>query len=477
MSTPLKPTTNSLPTVLLFGRANVGKSTLFNKLIGRSQALVADRPGTTRDPNRAVAEWQGARFNLIDAGGIIDESILARPAKRMSATSDDIDVQVQAMARQAITQADVIVFVGDSKTGPLQQDTVMARLVKRLVTSQPVIAVANKADTQTLRTRGGEFFSLGLGEPLAVSAASGSGTGDLLDRIAAALPAHAKSQPESESEPETEPESIRVVVIGKPNVGKSSLFNALLGSKTAIVSAAAHTTREPQDATVEYNGTRITFTDTAGLVRNQSAARDDELVSGGMSKTVTALKRADIALLLLDITQGASHFEAQLASDILESGVNAIIVGNKWDLAEVKDTKAYRGLIYRNLPFLTWAPVVFLSAKNKTKIKPLLQTIHDSHSARTAQLSEEQLDEFLRSAVRHASPLANRKQRGIMKHKLPRPHLQRLEQTSTNPPHFHLHAKAKLGIKETYITYLKNRLRDTFHLVGTPIEITVTEQR
>lgn len=479
MSTPLTPLNNNLPTVLLFGRANVGKSTLFNKLTGRAQALVADRPGTTRDPNRAVAEWQGVRFNIIDAGGIVDENVLAGKAKRKrqrAAAPDDIDAQIQTAARDAITHADVIAFVADTKTGALQQDTVMARLVKRLATDkQTIISVANKADTPATRARAGEFFSLGFGEPLAVSAASGSGTGDLLDRITQALtPERTPPQhPQHEAIEPTEP--IRVVVLGKPNVGKSSLFNALLGSARAIVSKEAHTTREPQDATVTWNDRVITFTDTAGLVRNQSAARDDELVAGGMSKTVAALKRADIALLLIDVTSGASHFEAKLASDIIESGVNAIIVGNKWDLIEDKDPNAYRALIYRHLPFLTWAPVIFLSAKHKTKLKLLLGAIADSYHARTARLDEKALREFLAGAVRHAAPLSNRKQRGIMKHKMPKPQLTKLEQVSSDPPRFLLHAKAKLGIKKNYITYLENRLREQFNLIGTPVEVVVEE--
>lgn len=481
MSTPLIPIENQLPTVLLFGRANVGKSTLFNKLIGRSQALVADIPGTTRDPNRAIAEWQGVRFNLIDAGGIVDENVLVGKAKRKQlkiGDPNDIDTQIQAAARAAIKTATVIVFVADTKVGPLQQDTVMARFVRRLITDQQtVIPVANKADTPALRAQTGAFFALGFGEPTAVSAASGSGTGDLLDRIVTALPAQDSEAEDAETIAPRLPRPIRVVVLGKPNVGKSSLFNALLGTKAAIVSGQAHTTREPQDATVEWQGHTITFTDTAGLVRNQSAARDDELVRAGMSKTVTALKRADIAILLLDIAEGASHFEAQLANDIIESGINAIIVGNKWDLAETKSSDSYRMIIYRHLPFLTWAPIIFLSAKNKTKIKLLLQTILDSHRARTAQLSEAELEEFLKSAVRHAAPLANRKQRGIMKHRLPRPHLKELEQIATDPPRFRLDLKAKKGIKGTYITYLENRLRDKFKLVGTPVKVIVEEEK
>ena len=306
-----------------------------------------------------------------------------------------------------------------------------------------------------------------------MSAASGSGTGDLLDVVVRELQ---KMPPKHELPLGADRPPIRVVIIGKPNVGKSSLLNALMNEDAVIVSPLPHTTREPQDITIVYRETPLTFVDTAGIVKAQSKALQDNLIKAGIGKSLSALKKADIALLMIDIAEELSHQETKLADEILQSGVSVIIVANKWDNISDKDTKTYTRAIYSTLPFVQWAPIVFLSAKNKTKLSLLMDTILAVARARNTNIPEEKLNMFLSSALRHAAPLSRAKVRGILKNKLPKPQLKKIVQIKTNPPVFHLVAKAKLGVKDNYIAYLENRLRKEFKLLGTPVRIGVEEK-
>jgi len=465
-----------LPVVVLFGRTNVGKSTLFNKLTGKANALVSAVAGTTRDVSRATVEWQGATFQLVDTGGVGEEKFLTdtKVKKQPADKADGIETLVQSRAAAAMKKADVILFMVDAKSGLLEQDRRFALALKKIrQQNQRLLIVANKADTANARLMCSEFYALGLGEPLAVSAASGSGSGDLLDAVVKEIP---QALPEQEASEHESRQPLKVVIIGKPNVGKSSLLNAIMNEDAVIVSSLPHTTREPQNTNVTYRGTPLTFVDTAGIVKAQSKVMDDVLIKAGIGKSLAALKKADVALLMIDISEELSHQETKLADDILQSNVSVIIVANKWDMVSDKNTKTYTHAIYSTLPFAQWAPIVFLSAKDKTKLSLLMDTILGVAQARGTTLSEEKLATFLASALRHAAPLSRAKVRGVLKHKLPKPQLKRLIQTKTDPPEFQLVAKAKLGVKKNYIAYLENRLRKEFKLTGTPVRISVEEK-
>ncbi len=467
MSTKIKQIKSNLPTVVLFGRTNVGKSTLFNKLVGGNKAMVTKIAGTTRDTNHAVVDWQDKQFELIDTGGILEPKILSGEdkVKKLNLDKNNIDVLVQLQARKYLKQADYILFIVDNKDGLLKHDKEMVLLLKRIVEKKKnIVLVVNKVDNPKERAKTAEFYKLALGDPLLVSATNGTGTGDLLDYVCAKLPKIAFKQNSKE---------IKVVILGQPNVGKSSLINAIVGEEKVIVSEQAHTTREPQDMVIEYNKQAIRFIDTAGIVKNKSKMTKQQLIKRGIAMSLTSLKHADIALLVLDITKDISHHETKLVSEILEDQINIIIVANKWDAIDDRNHKQYQTFIKSKFPFIAWAPIIFLSAKNKTKINQLIENILISFASRNKKINEEELKEFLKSSARHATPLSNTKVRGIMKHKMPKPKLIRLEQTYVNPVEFTLTIKSKFGLKDNYLKYLENRLRDKFELVGTPIRIII----
>jgi len=482
---------SSLPKVVLFGRTNVGKSTLFNKLTGTEHALVSARAGTTRDCNVDAVNWQGKEFQLIDTGGIINPKFLAgkRKIKELKIDQENIDDLVQLQVKKYLRGADLILFVVDGRAGLLEQDKVMALLLKRLINGQPIILVANKADSPAQRGDIASFYRLSLGEPMPVSAANGSGTGDLLDKITEILKCPSRRSAAEADKTQNENcekqsdldsnlkskilnlKSIKVAIVGRPNVGKSTLLNAIIGENKFIVSAEPHTTREPNDVKVNYGGQVITFMDTAGIIKAKSKKIKDELVKKGVAKSKAVIKFADIALLVIDVADDASHQETKLVEEILTNKTNLIIVANKWDKLPEHDAKKFTGQLRAKLPFVAWAPIIFLSAKNKTKISQLLDLILESVRARHAQIPADALEPFLQSAVRHAAPLANQKARGIFKRRIPRPGLTNLIQTGVNPPEFDLRVKSKSGLKDTYVTYLENRLREEFKLIGTTVKI------
>ncbi|MEK7067549.1 MAG: ribosome biogenesis GTPase Der, partial [Patescibacteria group bacterium] len=384
---------------------------------------------------------------------------------------------VQLKVKEYLAQADLILFLVDSQTGLQEQDNIMALLLKRLINNKaPVLLVANKADNQKLRGDIASFYRLSLGEPLPISATSGSGTGDLLDAITKILDLGPKIKNKEEDDNLQSKicnlkSAIKVAIVGRPNVGKSTLLNAIIGENRFIVSAEPHTTREPNDISVNYNGQTITFMDTAGIIKAKSKKIKDELIKKGVAKSKAVIKYADVALLVIDIADEASHQETKLVEEILNNQTNLIIVANKWDLMREHDVKKYTNYLRSKLPFVAWAPIIFLSGKNKTKINQLLDLILDSAFARNLKISADELQVFLQSAVRHAPPLSNQKARGIFKRRLPRPKLIALTQATANPPAFDLRVKSKSGLKGTYVTYLENRLREEFKLIGTPITI------
>jgi len=511
MHAQIKLIPSNLPAVVLFGRTNVGKSTLFNKLTGTEHALVSERAGTTRDCNIGIVSWQGKEFQLIDAGGILNPQFLAgkHKIKELKIDKENLDDLVQLQVKKYLRRADIILFVVDCRAGLMEQDKIMARLLKRLIgADQKIILAANKADSPKQRNDIAAFFSLSLGSPIPVSASNGSGTGDLLDtitkvldlkfppdRCAAPVPPtrsggraaggrgkildlwpEAKNKEKNgnlQSAIKNLKSKIKVAILGRPNAGKSTLLNAIIGENRFLVSKQAHTTREPNDAAVEFKGEKIIFMDTAGIIKAKSKKTRDELIRKGIAKSKALIRHADIALLVLDINEEISHQEAQLTDEILSQGASLAIVANKWDLAREHEVKKFTAYINARLPFAVWAPIIFLSAKNKTKINNLLDLIIELMSARLKQISAGDLENFLRGAVRHAAPLSNQKARGIFKQRLPRPQLISLTQTSVRPSAFDLKIKSRSGLKDTYIKYLENRLREEFKLIGTPVRIYV----
>ena len=463
-----------LPLVVIFGRTNVGKSTLFNCLVEKKKALVSKIEGTTRDSNIGKISWRGIDFELIDTGGIIDLKYLT--GKKLK--TDDIEAKVQQQARDHLTQADLILFLVDIKEGLLPPDKQLAIFLKKTLSkTDHIILVANKADSLKERKEIAEFNKLSLGEPIPVSATTGSGTGDLLDIVIKRLKT-LKSISSINNLQSTTDNLINVCILGKPNVGKSSLINAILSKacsghtrrKKIIVSPVPHTTREPQDTLVIYRDKAINLIDTAGISKKgQKRARKVKLKTTleklSITKSLKALARTDIALLIIDVNEELSRQDAKLVEEIIKRKISLIIIANKWDLARVKDTKKYTKYIYNYLPFVPWAPIQFASALTGEKINKILDLIIHLAQQRKIQIQENALNKFLSWIVKKHRPA---KGKGL-KH----PYILNLKQTSANPPKFSIQIGAKDSLHSSYVRFMENRLREKFGFLGTPITIKV----
>lgn len=453
-----------IPSVVIFGRTNVGKSTLFNRLIEAKQAIVSDTPGTTRDSNAKEIQWNDVAFELIDTGGIISptvEVMFKKDKVKVAKNVDEIDVKVQKQAVGYLKSADVVLFVVDNQTGILPQDRQMITLLRKHLTDEEkgkIIVVANKADSLKSLFDANDFNKLGLGEPVAVSAVTGSGTGDLLDAVVKKLKKIKKAK-----KPKTKKdEQISVCFIGKPNVGKSSLLNSLLGYEKVIVSPIAHTTREPQNTEVEYGGKTIVFVDTAGISRH---GHRGGLEKYGIDKSLESLWQSDIALLIIDVNEEITHQDIKLAEEIIERGKSLIIIANKWDIVEKRDTKKYTQDIYRAFPFATWAPIQFISAKTGEKVQKIFDLILRIDEARHTEISDSQLSHFLSKIVKIHRPA---KAKGIRP-----PHIYEIKQTSSNPPRFIVRIGAEDTLHFSYLRFIKNKLREKFNLEAIPIKLKI----
>ena len=434
------------PTVAIIGRPNVGKSTLFNRLIGRREAIVDGRPGVTRDRNFAAAEWNGRRFWLVDTGGLVPEA------------TDPLNRAIRAQVEQAVAASDVVVFLVDVAAGVHPADLEIAHYLRKA--HRTTLLVANKADQLPNDTRHLAFYELGLGDPFPVSAAVGKSSGDLLDRIVAELP-------ESEAEPETD--AIHVAVVGRPNVGKSSLVNQLLGEDRHVVADEPGTTRDAIDTPLEHEGRTLVFIDTAGLRKRSKVADDLEFYS--TLRTARAMERADVCVLVVDATDGLHAQDLKIANDAWDRGAGVIIAVNKWDLIEEKETNtAVRGEreLKAGAPFLEFIPFLYVSAKTGQRVARLLDLIVAVAAEREKRVPTAEVNRVLEDLLNRQQP--------------PQPvgepvRVFYASQIGTAPPKFALIANRPEAIPESYVRYLVNGFREAWEFTGAPVNVKLRRKR
>jgi GTPase len=427
--------------VALVGRPNVGKSTLFNRLIGEHRAVVHEQPGTTRDRLYGTAEWRDREFTVIDTGGI-----------GLETGDGDLLADVRLQAEEAMRQADVIIWVVDASTGLTAADAEVADQLRP--SKKPVILTANKAENQRRQLDAmAEFPPLGFGEPVIISALHGEGTGDLLDAIVDWFP---KAPAEDASPP-----AVAIAIVGHPNVGKSSLVNRLVGSRRTIVRDEAGTTRDAIDTNITRDGQNILLIDTAGIRRRGRVQPGVEKFS--VLRAVRAIERADVAVLLVDATEGLLAQDAHVAGYVEEAAKGLIVAVNKWDLVEKhpKAQQEYTEILRRELKFADWAPVVYLSAKTGQRVDRIVSQALAIQAERTKRVSTPKLNDVIRHAV-EAHP-HNERGRTLK--------IYYSAQTGSSPPRFTLFCNDPRMAHFSYVRYLDNTLRDNFGFDGTPIRI------
>ncbi|MEO8229974.1 MAG: ribosome biogenesis GTPase Der [Chloroflexota bacterium] len=501
---------NALPVVAVVGRPNVGKSTLFNRILGTRHAIVEDRARTTRDRLYGETEWNGRRFLIVDTGGLeIDPN-------------DAIEARVQEQARIAIAEADVIVFVVDAQSGPTPPDLEAAEMLRRA--HSPVLVAVNKADNDRRELEAAEFYALGWDETYPISAAHGRGTGDLLDAIVWALPPESEeeqarksreeeaeawardvadgfleplvvgAEPLGEVDGEDEPDAVldsldaaarkwdaaiaaeaedspvAIAIVGRPNVGKSSLLNALLGEERSIVSEVPGTTRDAIDTTLAYGRSDIVLIDTAGMRRRGKVAGGDASEKYSALRALRAIARADVAILVLDAVDGLTAQDAHVAGYVVEEGKGLVVAINKWDLLEEKTDRTfdeYVRSIRQQVPFLDFAPVVSVSAKTGQRVGRVLEAAVDVWGERRKRISTGELNRLLGEATRRQTP-------PLVKNK--RPKIFYGTQAAVAPPTFVVFAREAGSVHFSYRRYLENQLREAYGFDGTPIKLVFRER-
>lgn len=449
------------PVVALVGRPNVGKSTLFNRLAGERLAVVDGVPGTTRDRLVAEAEWAGYRFDVVDTGGI-DPTTVKKGAGRqpLSVASAEYIAQIRAQAEIAIREADAVLFITDIESGVTPADEEVAQILRRFQRERdgepwpPIFLVVNKCDSQKRRQEVYAFYELGMEPLFAISALHGRGVGDLLDALVATF----EPQPEVEEDDET----VRIAIVGKPNVGKSSLLNRLLGEERAIVSPIAGTTRDAVDTHLTYDGLPITLIDTAGIRRRGRIEPGVEKYS--VLRSLRAIERADVALLMVDATEGVTAQDAHIAGFILDAWKSAVVLVNKWD-AVPKDSytmDAYTRQVRQALNFLDFVPVLFISALTGQRVDQVLPLALRVQEERLVRLSTAELNRVLRQA-QDWHPPPGRAGRPLK--------IYYGTQVRSDPPTFLLYVNNPALAHFTYLRYLENRIRDKYPFLGTPIHL------
>ena len=436
----------SKPIVAIIGRPNVGKSTFFNYIVGKRISIVEDTPGVTRDRVYAEANWRGRNFTLIDTGGIEPES-------------DDIILsQMRMQADIAIDIADVIVFLTDIKQGVTAADHDIALMLKK--SKKPIVLVCNKSDTfGKTPDELYEFYNLGIGEPYAVSSVNAKGIGDVLDAIYEKLP--------EKTDEEDEENVIKVAVIGKPNVGKSSLINKILGENRVIVSDIAGTTRDAVDSEFENEFGKYVFIDTAGIRRKSKI--NDNLEKYSIVRSLLAIERADVCILMLDAKEGVTAQDTKIAGEAHEAGKGVIIVVNKWDEVEKENNtmEKYKKDVYEKLSYLSYAPILFISAKTGQRVNKLYEMINMVASQNALRVSTSVLNSVLNEAVTIVQPPTDKGRRLKIFY---------MTQAQTKPPTFIVFVNDKKLFHFSYERYLVNQIRKEFGLTGTPVRMIAREK-
>lgn len=441
------------PIVAIVGRPNVGKSTFFNRMIGERSAIVQNEPGTTRDRLYSDTDWGGRVFTVVDTGGLLTD------IKGADSPGNEFSEMVRQQAEQAIAEADLILFMIDVASGLTAPDYDVADILRR--THKPVVLVANKADSLERVSAAVDFYELGMGEPIAISAYHGTGTGDLLDRIVELLP------PEDEEAENIEENAIRIAIVGRPNVGKSRLLNAILGADRAIVSDVPGTTRDPVDTRMRWEDRDVVLVDTAGIRRRGKIRSGVEQWS--VLRTLRAIGRSDIVLLLIDAVEGLTAQDEHVIGYALEESKGLVLVVNKWDLVE-KDSntmREYSTELRQRLQYISWAPVTFISAKYSQRITTVMDAALKVAGERARRVPTAALNRMLKDAIADHQPPSK-----------PGKWLKFLyvTQADVNPPRFIFFVNDAKQVQFGYKRYLENRLRERFGFVGTPLKLSFRDR-
>lgn len=454
------------PLVALVGRPNVGKSTLFNRLAEERLAVVDEIPGTTRDRLITEAEWSGVVFDIVDTGGIDPTQIgPGKSVQPLSIGSADFIEQIRYQAEIAILESDAVLFITDVESGVTPADKEVAQILREHQKMRqgglhpPILLVVNKADNQARREQALAFYELGMGDPYPISALHGKGVGDMLDALVELL--------DTVSEAE-EDDSVKIAIVGKPNVGKSSLLNKLIGEERAIVSPIPGTTRDAIDTRIEYEGTPITLIDTAGIRKRGRISPGVEKYS--VLRSMRAIERSDVALLLIDATTGITAQDTHIAGYILDSWKSVVVVVNKWD-AIPKDTYTmdhFTRHVRQELKFMDYVPVLFISAKTGQRVKQVLPTALKVQEERLVRISTSQLNTIIHKAQDRQPPPSYRGRQLRIYY---------ATQVRSDPPTFLLYVNDPKLAHFSYMRYLENRLREAYPYLGTPIRLVLRSRK
>jgi GTP-binding protein len=453
----------SKPIVALLGRPNVGKSTLFNRLVGERMAIVDDTPGTTRDRLFGDSEWNGRAFTIVDTGGIDPSHGGKTP---LSTGSADFIQEIRAQALAALEDADAVLLLTDGDSGVTSPDREVAEILRRAQKKlpdgtfwPPIFLVVNKCENEERRLQAPEFYELGLGEPYPISALHGTGTGDILDAMVQAFPPQAIDE---------EDDSVKIAIVGKPNAGKSSLLNKLVGKDRAIVSPIAGTTRDSVDSKIEFDGVEVTLIDTAGIRRRGRIEPGVEQFS--VLRSFKSIERADVAILMIDATTGITSQDAHIAGFILEEWKSCVVLVNKWDAIE-KDNytmEEYTKKIQNELNFMDFVPILFISAKNGQRVDQVLPMALRVQEERLARLTTSKINQIIHNA-QDLHPHPSHAGRVVK--------MYYGTQVRSDPPTFMIYVNDPSMVHFSYIRFIENKIREEYSFLGTPIRIVLKGRR